>query len=78
MSLTYADEIRLPEFGMGLEDVLRSRGSDLVGILNGVDYGVWSPEQDPFLGEHYDASDLAPKRRIKGSAQWVPARTATP
>ena len=50
---------------MGLEDVLRARGRDLVGILNGVDYGVWSPERDPFLREHYDATDLAPKRRIK-------------
>jgi len=65
VSPTYAEEILLPEFGAGLEDVLRARGRDLVGILNGVDYAVWSPEQDPFLGEHYDASDLAPKRRIK-------------
>jgi starch synthase len=65
VSPTYAEEIRLPEFGMGLEDVLRARGPDLVGILNGVDYGVWSPEHDPFLREHYDSTDLAPKRRIK-------------
>jgi starch synthase len=65
VSPTYAEEIRRAEFGMGLEDVLRARGSELVGILNGVDYGIWSPEQDPFLREHYDATDLAPKRRIK-------------
>ncbi len=65
VSPTYAEEITRPEFGMGLEDVLRARGSDLVGILNGVDYGIWSPEQDPFVREHYDATDLAPKRRIK-------------
>ncbi len=39
-----------PEFGMGLEDVLRARGRDLVGILNGVDYGVWSPDQRPVSG----------------------------
>ncbi len=50
---------------MGLEDVLRARGGDIVGILNGVDYGVWSPEHDPFLTQRYDATDLAPKRRIK-------------
>jgi starch synthase len=65
VSPTYADEIRRPEFGMGLEDVLRARGSDLVGILNGVDYAVWSPEHDPFLPQRYDATDLAPKRRLK-------------
>jgi starch synthase len=45
--------------------LLRARGPDLLGILNGVDYRVWSPEHDPFLPEHYDATDLAPKRRLK-------------
>jgi starch synthase len=42
-----------------------ARGSDLVGILNGVDYGVWSPDHDPFLPYRYDAANLAPKRRLK-------------
>ncbi len=65
VSPTYAEEITRPEFGMGLEDVLSARGRDLLGILNGVDYGVWSPDRDPFLAQHYDAADLAPKRRIK-------------
>jgi starch synthase len=65
VSPTYADEILRPEFGMGLEDVLRARGHDLVGILNGVDYRVWSPDHDPFLTRRYDAADLAPKRQIK-------------
>src|SRR5688572_28651117 len=65
VSPTYAEEIRRPEFGMGLEDVLRARGTDLVGILNGVDYSVWSPDHDPFLPHRYDATDLAPKRRLK-------------
>jgi starch synthase len=65
VSPTYADEVRLPEFGMGLEDVLSARGTDLVGILNGVDYTVWSPDHDPFLPQRYDATDLAPKRRLK-------------
>ena len=65
VSPTYADEILQPEYGMGLEDVLSERGDDLVGILNGVDYGVWSPDHDPFLPQRYDARDLAPKRRLK-------------
>ena len=65
VSPTYAEEIRRPEFGMGLEDVLNERSRDLVGILNGVDYGVWSPEHDPFLPQRYSAKDLAPKRRLK-------------
>jgi starch synthase len=66
VSPTYAEEIKGPELGMGLDDVLRARGGELIGILNGVDYDVWSPERDPFLPVHYDAGDLAPKRRIKG------------
>jgi starch synthase len=37
----------------------------LVGILNGVDYGVWSPSHDPFIEMRYDAADVAPKYRIK-------------
>jgi starch synthase len=65
VSPTYAREIRTPEFGMGLESVLNARGDDVVGILNGVDYGVWSPATDAFLDVHYDAGDLAPKYRIK-------------
>jgi starch synthase len=66
VSPTYAVEIRSPEFGMGLEDVLDARGDDVIGILNGVDYSVWSPERDPTLSERYTAADLAPKRRLKG------------
>jgi starch synthase len=65
VSPTYAEEIRQPAFGMGLEDVLTARGANLIGILNGVDYGVWSPDRDPFLPLHYDATDLTAKRRLK-------------
>lgn len=65
VSPTYAREIRRPEFGMGLEDVLNARGTDVIGILNGVDYGLWSPDRDPFLSQRYAAKDLAPKRLIK-------------
>ena len=65
VSPTYAREIRTPAFGMGLEDVLNARPDDVVGILNGVDYDVWGPKQDPFLDFHYDSSNLAPKQAIK-------------
>jgi starch synthase len=65
VSPTYAEEVRRPELGMGLEDLLAARGHDFIGILNGVDYGIWSPDRDPFLAHPYDATQLAPKRRIK-------------
>jgi starch synthase len=65
VSPTYATEILQPEFGMGLEDVLVARRSDVLGILNGVDYGVWAPEHDPFIAAHYSASKPAAKQRNK-------------
>src|SRR5690606_18831243 len=42
VSPTYAREIRTPEQGHGLDALLRARGNDFVGILNGVDYSLWS------------------------------------
>lgn len=65
VSPTYAAEILRPEFGMGLEDVLAERRGDLVGILNGVDYGVWSPERDPFIAARYSPRELGRKRTNK-------------
>ncbi len=65
VSPTYAAEIRTPEYGMGLEGVLRGRSSALVGILNGVDYDEWDPRNDPHLGTHYDATQLPVKAALK-------------
>ena len=56
VSPTYASEIRRPEHGCGLDGVLRDRGDDLIGIVNGVDYDQWSPATDAFLPKTYDAS----------------------
>jgi starch synthase len=58
VSPTYAGEIMRPEFGMGLEGVIAARAGDVVGILNGVDSKVWSPEHEPIP---YSASDMAGK-----------------
>ncbi len=66
VSPTYAREIRTPEYGMGLEQVLRARGDSLVGILNGVDYDEWDPRVDRYLPQHYDAGRLAVKGDLKG------------
>ncbi len=54
VSPTYANEIRTPEHGCGLDGVLRERGEDLVGIVNGVDYGQWSPATDAHLPSRFD------------------------
>jgi starch synthase len=66
VSPTYAREIQSgPDFGHGLEGVLRSRSRDLVGILNGIDTAGWNPASDPHLAAPYDRDRLAGKERCK-------------
>jgi starch synthase len=65
VSPTYAREICTAEYGMGLEDSLRSRAGALTGILNGVDYDEWDPRRDRFLPVHYDPDHLDGKAALK-------------
>ncbi len=65
VSPTYAREIQSPEFGWGLDGVLRRRAAVLRGILNGVDYAIWSPEHDATLPARYSAADRAGKAICK-------------
>jgi starch synthase len=65
VSRTYAHEIQTPEHGFGLDALLRARANELVGIVNGVDYGEWDPATDPHLPYHYTAGDLAGKQAMK-------------
>ncbi len=65
VSRRYAKEIQTPEFGAGLEGVIRNRADRLVGILNGVDYGAWSPESDPLIAQNYSVHNLEGKAACK-------------
>jgi starch synthase len=65
VSRKYAQEIQTSEFGFGLEGVIRSRSNRLVGILNGVDYSIWSPERDTLIPMKYSANNLEGKRVCK-------------
>lgn len=64
VSPSYAAEIMRPEFGMGLEGVIAARAGDVLGILNGVDPSVWSPELEPIP---YSAETLSEKAKNKSA-----------
>lgn len=57
VSRRYAMEIQTPEHGCGLDGVLQQRRDVLFGIINGVDYSVWNPEQDEHLPLKYSVTN---------------------
>lgn len=65
VSRKYSQEIQSPEYGFGLDGVLRARSGTVSGILNGVDYGDWSPEADKFIVRPYSADHLEGKTECK-------------
>jgi starch synthase len=69
VSPSYAAEILTPEWGMGLDGLLRSRGSALRGILNGIDTHAWNPAEDALLTARYDAQTLAARAVNKAALQ---------
>lgn len=68
VSATYADEIRTEAGGAGLGGVLAEK-SRVLGIVNGVDYGVWNPATDSSIAARFDAEDTSNKARCKGALQ---------
>ncbi len=65
VSPRYAEESRTPEYGAGMDDVLRRRGDTYIGILNGIDTALWDPATDPALAARYSAADPSGKRRCR-------------
>jgi starch synthase len=81
VSPNYALEITRPEFGCGLEGLLRHREDDLVGILNGVDYQEWNTNGNPYLPASFNPSHLKGKAACKAALQsemGLPARGDVP
>ena len=68
VSNTYAMEIMSQEYGEGLDGLLRARGGDLVGILNGIS-DDWNPETDGFIAQKYSQKTLADKKINKTELQ---------
>ncbi len=69
VSPTYAREIQTAEYGAGMDGLLRERGDDLVGILNGIDYESWDPESDALIPHHYSHAELSGKELDKRELQ---------
>ena len=69
VSRTYAGEIRTPEYGMGLDGLLRDRSDALSGILNGIDERVWDPARDPLLPATFDGRSLGRRAINKAALQ---------
>lgn len=67
VSPTYSREIQTPEFGLGMDGILRRRSDRLYGILNGADYGVWNPAVDPHIPATYRAESREGKRNCKAA-----------
>lgn len=65
VSRKYSREIQTPDFGCGLDGVLRRRKTDLFGIVNGVDYTEWNPKTDRLIATNYDAEDPSGKAKCK-------------
>lgn len=69
VSPTYAEEIRMPEFGMGLEGLIAARQDRVVGIVNGIDTAVWNPASDASLVQQYDARSLHLRRQNRRAVE---------
>lgn len=82
VSPTYAREIQTPEFGRGLDGLLRSRSADLRGIVNGIDPDAWTPATDHRIAARYDVSSVVEgKAACKAALQreaGLPVRPGVP
>ena len=65
ISPTYAKEIQTPQYGAGIDELMRKMSHKIYGILNGVDYENWDPEKDIFIKKRYSKKDLDKKRICK-------------
>ncbi|QHQ62742.1 glycogen synthase GlgA [Anaerocolumna sedimenticola] len=64
VSNSYAEEIKTPFYGEGLDGLMRARSNTLSGIVNGIDYDEYNPMTDPLISHNYDQSNFR-KLKIK-------------
>lgn len=81
VSPTYSKEIQTNKFGCGLDGILRTRENDISGIINGVDYKIWSPSRDKKIPHNYILANLSGKQMNKIELlnfAGLPVRDRTP
>ena len=69
VSKTYAKEILTPQYGEKMEGILKTRESDLHGIVNGISYEIFNPLTDPFIYFPYNEKNLTVKTKNKKALQ---------
>jgi starch synthase len=65
----YAEEIRRPGSGWGLEGLIQTRWASVSGIVNGIDTTVWNPRSDPALAMRFDQQTLENRRANKSAIE---------
>ncbi|GGE25590.1 glycogen synthase GlgA [Streptococcus himalayensis] len=81
VSPSYAYEIMTPEFGCGLDQILRMEAGKVLGIVNGIDADLYNPETDSLLTYHFSKEDLTGKALNKQALQervGLPVRSEVP
>ena len=68
VSQTYAQEIRTPFYGEGMDGLLRAREGQLSGIVNGIDYSFYDPSHDKDIAAAYDAETVFEKKPVNKAA----------
>lgn len=64
VSETYAEEIKMPFYGEGLEGLMNAKSDSLIGIVNGIDYEEYNPMTDPLIYKNYNAINFR-KEKVK-------------
>ena len=65
VSRTYAEELGTPKYGEGMDGIIRTRSNPITGILNGIDYGVWNPSDDPHIACFFSITRRPPRKACR-------------
>lgn len=67
VSPSYANEVKTPEGGKGLDKIIIKYEDKFMGILNGIDYSYWNPEIDKYLPAHYSPREMPANKKDRNT-----------